>query len=185
MLNATDKRPVAQEPNQGSQGALATQTNSSPVNGTEQQRVMAHPILSEATPPDSEWLTEMLNELDEGNNDAGSERQDPHLPVGPPGSLDHGQGSMTPRQRALHVARQRMQFARTDAEIQQAVHTLATALGASRIEGATIKALHAVLLTLERPEMSDKEAYTSTGGSLSNFKKWRKKVQHAQLLPAP
>jgi len=139
----------------------------------------------EATPLDPGWLTEMLNELDEGNNDAGSERQEAHLPVGPPGSLDHGQGSMTPRQRALHVARQRMQFARTDAEIQQAVHTLATALGASRIEGATIKALHAVLLTLERPEMSDKQAYTSTGGSLSNFKKWRKKVQHAQLLPAP
>eukprot|EP00964_Phaeocystis_antarctica_P054554 scaffold32072_cov61-Phaeocystis_antarctica.AAC.5 len=128
----------------------------------------------------------MLNELDEGNNDAGSERQDTHLPVGPPGSLDHGQDSITPKQRALHVARQRMQFARTDAEMQQVVHTLATALGASRIEVGTIKALHAVLLTLERPEMSDKQAYTSTGGSLSNFKKWRRKVQLAQLeLPPP
>eukprot|EP00964_Phaeocystis_antarctica_P038973 scaffold22291_cov66-Phaeocystis_antarctica.AAC.1 len=79
-----------------------------------------------------------------------------------------------------------METARTDAEIQQVVHTLARALGASRTESGTIKALHAVLLTLERPEMSDKQAYTSTGGSLSNFKKWRKKVQHAQLgLPEP
>jgi len=124
----------------------------------------------------------------EGNNGggAGSERQEPHLPVSPPGSLGPDQDSMTPRQRALHVARQRMQTARTDAEILQAVHTLAKALGASRTEGGTIKALHAVLLTLERPEMSDKQAYTSTGGSLSNFKKWRKKVQLAQLgLPAP
>ena len=158
------------------------------------QRVVAHrvqravdstPPTLEATPLDPGWLTEMLNELDEGNNDVGSEHQELHLPVGPPGSLDLGQDSMTPRQRALHVTRQRMQFARTDAEIQQAVHTLATALGASRVEGATIKALHAVLLTLERPEMSDKEAYTSTGGSLSNFKKWRKKVQLAQLESAP
>ena len=128
----------------------------------------------------------MLNELDEGNNDARSERQEPHLPVGPPGSLDPRQDSMAPRQQALHVARQHMETARTDAEIQQVVHTLATALGASRTESGTIKALHAVLLTLERPEMSDKQAYTSTGGSLSNFKKWRKKVQLAQLeLPAP
>ena len=160
------------------------------------QRVVAHrvqeavdstpPTPPEATPPDQRWLTEMLNELDEGNNGAGCERQEPHLLVGPPESLDLGQDNMTPRQRALHVARQRMQTARTDAEIQQLLHTLATALGASRIEGGTTKALHAVLITLERPEMSDKQAYTSTGGSLSNFKKWRKKVQLAQLeLPPP
>ena len=159
------------------------------------QRVVAHrvqaavdstpPTPPKATPLDPEWLTEMFNELDKGNDDAGSERQELHLRVIPPGSLDHGQDGMIPRQQALHVARQRMQIARTDAEIQQVVHTLAKTLGASRIESGTIKALHAVLLTLERPEMSDKEAYTSTGGSLSNFKKWRKKVQDAQLLPAP
>ena len=161
-------------------------------------RVVAHmvqeavkstlPTPLEVTPPDPGWLTEMFNELDEGNNadGAGSERQEPHLPVGPPGSLGHGQDSMAPtRQQALHVARQHMQFARTDVEMKQVVHTLATALGASRPEGGTIRALRAVLLTLERPEMSDKEAYTSTGGSLSNFKKWRKKVQLAQLEPAP
>ena len=126
-------------------------------------------------------------ELGKGNHaGGGSERQEPHLPVSPPGSLDPDQDSMTPRQRALHVARQHLKIVHTDAEREQVLHTLAMALGASRIEGGTIKALHAVLLTLERPEMSDKQAYTSTGGSLSNFKKWRRKVQHAQLdLPAP
>ena len=158
--------------------------------GVARQRVVQRAVDStpptppEATPLDPEWLTVMFNELDEGNNDAGSERQGPHLPVGPSGRLDLGQDSMAPERRALHVACQHMQTARTDAEIQQVVFTLATALGASRIEAGTIKALRAVLLTLERPEMSDKEAYTSTGGSLSNFKKWRKKVQLAHL-PAP
>ena len=126
-------------------------------------------------------------ELGKGNHAEGaSERQAPHLPVSPQGSLVPEQDSMAPRQRALHVARQHLKIVHTDAEREHVVHTLAKALGASRIEGGTIKALHAVLLTLERPEMSDKQAYTSTGGSLSNFKKWRRKVQHAQFdLPAP
>ena len=165
------------------------------------QRVVGHPVQRvvestpptppEATPLDPEWLKEMFNELDEGLNDGGAgsepqEPQEPHLPVSPQGSLDPEQDSMAPRQRALHVARQHLKIVHTDAEREHVVHTLAKALGASRIEGGTIKALHAVLLTLERPEMSDKQAYTSTGGSLSNFKKWRRKVQHAQLdLPAP
>ena len=49
MLNATDERPVAQEPNQGSRGVLAAQTNSRVVDGTEQQRAMAHPIQDTVT----------------------------------------------------------------------------------------------------------------------------------------
>jgi hypothetical protein len=137
----------------------------------------------------AEWLTEMCNELDEGHNDggAGSEPQEPHLvPVGPPGSLDPDQGSMTPRQRALHVARQRLRFARTMIESYQVVQTLALALGASRVEGGTIKALHAVLLRIDRPGMSEQEACTSTGASLSSFQKWGRRVQHARLdLPPP
>ena len=137
--------------------------------------------------------------------------QEPRLPVGPaaavshrqahrqmgcfpscgqpPGSLDHGQGRGTPRQQALHVARQRlsrvpipsMQISRTDAEIYQTVRTLSLALGSAKTEIATIRALHAVLLTLDRPGMSKKEAYTSTGASSTNFKKWQRRVQHAQL----
>jgi len=39
---------------------------------------------------------------------------------------------------------------------------------------------------MARPGMSEKEAYRATGASMSNFKKWRKRVQYAQLdLPPP
>ena len=116
---------------------------------------------------------------------AGNDRKEAHLPVGPAEGLDHGQDGMTPRQRALHVARERMQIARTDVEIKQVFFTLAKALGASKVEDGSIKALHAVVLKLERPEMSDKEAYSSTGASITNFKRWRKRVQHARWEPAP
>ena len=155
------------------------------------QRVVAYreqeAVKSTATPPeaklsDPEWLTEMFNDTDESNNcHAGYDRQEVHLPIGPPESLDHGQDSMTPRQWALHVARKRLQIARTDVEIKQVFLTLATALGASKVEDGSIKALHAVLLKLERPEMGDKEAYSSTGASKTNFKRWRTQVQHAQF----
>ena len=97
-----------------------------------------------------------------------------------------GNQPMTPRQQALYVALQRVHFARTEIEIYQLVHMLATALGASRTESGTIKALHAVLIQMVRPGMSEKQAYSSTGASMSNFKKWRRRVQHAQLdLPPP
>ena len=110
------------------------------------------------------------------------ERQEPHTLVGPPGRFDHGQDSMTPRQqRAVDVARQHMKIARTDVELHQAVHTLALALGATRVEEGTLKALHAVLFQMDHPMMSDKDAYTSKGASLSNFKKWRRAVLDAQL----
>ena len=93
---------------------------------------------------------------------------------------------MTPRQQALHVALQGAQVARTETEIYQLVHHLATALGSKRPETGTIKALHAVLIQMGRPGMSEKEAWSSTGASMSNFKKWRRRVQHAQLdLPPP
>ena len=130
--------------------------------------------------PDPERLTAFYCKLHED----GRERQAPALPTSPtPESLSHGQGqgSMTPEQQALHVARQCMQVPHTDAEMGQFVRTLAIALGASRTEAGTIKALLAVLVSLEHPEMSEEEAYTSTGASVSNFKKWRKRVQSAQL----
>ena len=97
-----------------------------------------------------------------------------------------GSRPMTPRQQALYVALQRAQAARTEIEIYQLVHRLAVALGASRTESGTIKALHAVLIQMGRPGMSEWEAYSATGASMSNFKKWRRRVQHAQLdLPPP
>ena len=60
--------------------------------------------------------------------------------------------------------------------VQQVVRTLAAALGAARTELGTIKALHAVLIKLERPGLSDMQAYTSTNASKSNFNKWRSRV---------
>ena len=122
-----------------------------------------------------EWLIAVNSELDED----GRYRQETALPT--PERLGHGQGCTTPGQQALHVARQCMQSPHTDAEICQVVSTLAVALGANRTEAGTIKALHAVLLLLHRPEMSQEEACTSTGASRSNFKRWRKRVQSAQL----
>tara|TARA_B100000787_G_C16020370_1_gene218176 strand:- start:33 stop:425 length:393 start_codon:yes stop_codon:yes gene_type:complete len=97
-----------------------------------------------------------------------------------------GDRPMTPRQQALCVALQRVLVARTETEIYVLVNTLATALGVSRTEVGTTKALHAVLIQMWRPGMSEKEAYFSTGASMSNYKKWRRRVQHAQLdLPPP
>ena len=131
------------------------------------------------------------------------ERQEPHLPVGVlvglsvgppvnpscgqlPESLDDGQGSRTPRQQALHVARQSLQIAHTEVEIFQVVRDLSLALGSVRTESGTVKAVHAVLLQLDRPGVAEREAAALTGASLSNFKKWRRRVQHAQLdLPPP
>ena len=95
-------------------------------------------------------------------------------------SLDHGQGTTTPGQQALHAARQCMRRSHTDAEKYQVVRTLALALGSKHPAAGTIKALEAVLMLLERPEMSDEEAYTFTGASLTNLKRWRKQVQSLQ-----
>ena len=119
---------------------------------------------------------------------------EPHLPVGPPvgpsycqppGSLDHGQDSRRFRMQALHVARQSLRTTRTDEEIFKVIRNLSLALGSTRTESGTIKAVHAALLNLDQP-MAERDAAALTGASLSNFKKWRKRVQHAQLgLPPP
>ena len=74
----------------------------------------------------------------------------------------------------LHVALSGMQVAQTDTQVYKVVRTLAVALGATRAETGTIKALHAVLMQLVRPEMGDTDAYTSTGASRSNFTKWKR-----------
>ena len=93
----------------------------------------------------------------------------------PAGSLGLGQVNMIPEQ-ALHVALSRMQVAQTDTQVFKIVRTLAVALGAARAEAGTVKALHAVLMQLVRHGMGDKEAYTSTGASRSNFTKWKRRV---------
>ena len=96
----------------------------------------------------------------------------------PPPSLP---GSVTPSQQALQVACLCLQREHADAEACQVVRALAVSLGASRVESGTIKALHAVVLQIVRPGMSDTEAYNSTAASGSNFFKWRRLVRDAQL----
>ena len=208
MLNATDEgatgRP-AQEPNQGSRGALAAPTNALPVaagDGVAQQRVMAHTM--------QDTVTKEVDSTPQGQGDKRQRQVPVHgLPVHrffvheplrhlarsfggsaggscTPTSLHAVQpDNMTPRQQALHVARHRIQGTQDAVEVVQVVRNLAIALGASRTEGGTIKALHAVLLQLDRHGMSSEEACASTGASRSNFTKWLRRVQHAQLNLAP
>ena len=175
-------------------GAVPRAENVADVAVVHQPRVIAHRV------------QEAIDSTPQGQGGK-RQRQGPHLQVGPrvgvlvglpvrppvkpscgplPESLDHGQGNRTPRQQALHVARQSLQVTRTDLEIFQVVRALSLALGSVRTESGTVKAVHAVLLQMNRPEMSEKEAYTSTGASMSNFKKWRRRIQHAELnLPPP
>ena len=119
----------------------------------------------------------------ERQESGGVERQEPQRT----GSLDRGQDSKALiRLQALHVARQSLWITRTDVETFQVLRTLSLALGSTRTESGTIKAVHAVLLDLDQPGMTEREASARTGASLSNFKKWRKRVQHAQFgLPPP
>jgi hypothetical protein len=91
-------------------------------------------------------------------------------------SLVASGGVSTPEQAVL-VARRDILVAQDQIQVQRVVRTLGMALGASRIETGTTKALHAVLLQLAHPEMNDIEAYSSTGASRSNFTKWRRRVQ--------
>ena len=83
-------------------------------------------------------------------------------------------------EQALLVARRSILVAQNQVDVHRIVRTLGTALGASRMEVGTIRALHAVLLQLAWPEMKDSEAYRSTGASRSNFTKWRTRCQNVQ-----
>ena len=78
-------------------------------------------------------------------------------------------GFSGPPRPALKVALSRIQMASTAVEVWKTCHTLALAFGTIRPESGTIKALHAVLVQLLRPGMSDVEASGSTGASKSNF----------------
>ena len=86
----------------------------------------------------------------------------------------------TPEQ-ALEEACHCIQLAHTDTDVFRVVNSLAVALGARRTETGTVKALHAALLQLVRPGMTNAEACTATGASNSNFSKWRRQVQKIQL----
>ena len=99
-------------------------------------------------------------------------------PSGGPAHDDSQSSTMTRTcKEALQTALHDVQGAQTEAEVRNAVRTLALALGAVRTETGTIQALHAVLLQLLRPDMSDKEACASTAASNSNFCKWRRRVR--------
>ena len=124
-----------------------------------QEAVRSVPDISGSTP---------ARKLDGG----GSER---HL-------ADHG---MTRGQQALYMARQRMQIARTDVEIYQIIHTLALALGATRTEAGSHKALLAVLVLLNHPEMDKHAVCASTGASATNFNRWQRRVLNAQAGSSP
>ena len=147
---------------------------------TATRLMMAHPEhvttagIQQANP---EWLSELYRRID----DDGTGRQGVTLTTSHTHeSIDHGQGTKTPGQQALYAARQCMRRSHTDAEEYQVVRTLALSLGSNRPAAGTIRALQAVLMLLEQPEMSDEEAYTFTGASLTNFKRWRKQVQSLQ-----
>ena len=96
-------------------------------------------------------------------------------------SLGRGQSNIvTPEQQAIHVALSRIQLAQTEVEVCKVARTLAYALGTARVEVATIRALHAVLLQLLRPGMSDYEAWCSrTAASETNFLQWKRRVKRA------
>ena len=169
----------AQEPNQGSQGPLPAQTNSSVVPSVtvaQQQRAIPHRMQDTVTVDSTLQVQRDVREM--------LASYSPVVPScnvhEPAGSLG-GQSNMSTGQQALHVARHRMHAASVEVEVYHAIRTLAIALGASRTEGGTIKALQAVLLQLERPEMSCDEARTATGASMSNFKKWKRRVHQARL----
>ena len=167
------------EPNQGSQGPLPAQTNSSVVPSVtvaQQQRAIPHRMQDTVTVDSTLQVQRDVREM--------LASYSPVVPScnvhEPAGSLG-GQSSMSTGQQALHVARHRMHAASVEVEAHRAIRTLAIALGASRTEGGTIKALQAVLLQLERPEMSCDEARTATGASMSNFMKWKRRVHQARL----
>ena len=108
----------------------------------------------------------------------------PHLPSGPcsrqqPDSLGRGLSNVitTSEKQAVQKALIGIQAARTEVEVWKVARTLACALGTTRAETGTIKALHAVLLQMMQPGMSDVQAQTSTGATISSFKIWKRKVQ--------
>jgi hypothetical protein len=133
----------------------------------KRQHVAAHTV-QEAV----KRVPDVLGSTPARKDRSGSEREESHL-------ANHGKVGMTRGQQALYVARHRMQISCTDAEINQLVQTLALALGATRPENATLKALFAVLVHLNRPDMSAQEVCASTGASLTNLKRWRNRVLNA------
>ena len=101
-------------------GSLPAQAEPETAAGLTHEHVVSYgaqdAVDCSTRPPDPpqalEWLTEFFGTL-EGDG-GGSERQEPNLPTTTPtpDSLDHSQGGMTPRQQALHVARQRIRGSR-------------------------------------------------------------------------
>ena len=95
--------------------------------------------------------------------------------------LTASNGEPTPKQ-ALLIACRDILVAHDEVHVHRVVRTLGMALGATRMEVGSIKALHAVLLQQAQPwpGMNDGAAHRTTGASRSNFTKWRRRVERIQ-----
>ena len=95
--------------------------------------------------------------------------------------LTASNGAPTPKQ-ALLIACRDILVAHDEVHVHRVVRTLGMALGATRMEVGSIKALHAVLLQQAQPwpGMNDGAAHRTTGASRSNFTKWRRRVERIQ-----
>ena len=111
-----------------------------------------------------------------GGSPTSSRATQPHDTSRQPTSSSGSLCTLPTPQQALDAACHHLQLARTDIEVLRCVGSLALALGARRAERGSIKALHAVLLQRVQPGMSNVEAWTSTGASMSSFAKWRRRV---------
>ena len=138
----------------------------------QQQQMQMQMQMHSSTNASTGRFTQVVQPQEEGEVAAS------RAPSGGP-AHDDSQSSTTTRtfEQVLQTALHDVQGAQTEAEVWNAVRTLALALGAVRTETSTIQALHAVLLQLLRPDMSDTEACASTAASKSNFFKWRRRVR--------
>ena len=118
-----------------------------------------------------------------GGSPTSSRATQPHDTSRQPTSSSGSLCALPTPQQALDAACHHLQLARTDIEVLRCVGALALALGARRTEVGTIKALHAVLLQRVQPGMSNVEAWTSTGASMSSFAKWRRLVHSVPVAP--
>ena len=172
-------------------GSLPAQAEPETATGLTHEHVVSYgaqdAVDCSTRPPDPpqalEWLTELFGTL-EGDG-GGSERQEPLRPTTSPtpDSLDHSQGSMTPRQQALCMwlvnAYAVPVYRRSDTSSRS--HARGGAWGNPdggwEHQGVACRASMAGAA----PGTSKVEAYTSTGSSLTSFSRWRRRVQRAQL----
>ena len=83
---------------------------------------------------------------------------------------------------ALDHARAVIQAEGTEHQINATLRALALALGADRAEEGTVNALRAVVTQIDKPELLDREAFTASGASKSNFMKWKRRCSCMSAL---